>query len=160
MCDIKKPRRARVVVRAFVLDKRQGEETFEHAATSAHILLAPVGVKSTSVSMLLKKERYPRFDATQRTGMVIDRALRRHGLKANTFLELSSLEGLVALVRQGVGVAIVPLLRHSTWDNEETLRVLRLPGETEHRTVGMLERAQHDKRSITVLLAQHLKPAG
>jgi DNA-binding transcriptional LysR family regulator len=127
--------------------------------TEPIVMLAPASTESTSIPTLLEKERFLRFDATQRTGMVIDRALRRHGLKANTFLELSSLEGLVALVRQAVGVAVVPLLLHSTWAQEDTLRVLPLPGETTYRSVGMVERAQHDKRSITQMIAQHLSSA-
>lgn len=120
------------------------------------VVLAPANLKSASVRELLEGERFLRFDATQRTGAVIDRALRRESIKVSTFLELSSLEGLVALVRQGVGVTVVPLLRRSTWNHEDALRVVPLPGETEYRSVGMLERAHHDKMNVTALIAQQL----
>lgn len=120
------------------------------------VVLAPANLKSASVRELLEGERFLRFDATQRTGAVIDRALRRERIKVITFLELSSLEGLVALVRQGVGVTVVPLLRRSTWNHEDALRVVPLPGETEYRSVGMLERAHHDKMNVTALIAQQL----
>lgn len=120
------------------------------------VVLAPANLKSASVRELLEGERFLRFDATQRTGAVIDRALRRERIKVSTFLELSSLEGLVALVRQGVGVTVVPLLRRSTWNHEDALRVVPLPGETEYRSVGMLERAHHDKMNVTALIAQQL----
>lgn len=120
------------------------------------VVLAPANLKSASVRELLEGERFLRFDATQRTGAVIDRALRRERIKVSTFLELSSLEGLVALVRQGVCVTFVPLLRRSTWNHEDALRVVPLPGETEYRSVGMLERAHHDKMNVTALIAQQL----
>lgn len=120
------------------------------------VVLAPANLKSASVRELLEGERFLRFDATQRTGAVIDRALRRERIKVSTFLELSSLEGLVALVLQGVGVTVVPLLRRSTWNHEDALRVVPLPGETEYRSVGMLERAHHDKMNVTALIAQQL----
>jgi DNA-binding transcriptional LysR family regulator len=123
------------------------------------VALVPASLKSDSVADLLKNERFLRFDATQRTGVVIDRALRRRRYKVNAFLELSSLEGLAALVRQGVGVTVVPLLRHSSWAQDEALRVLPLPGETEFRSVGMLELAVHEKAHITGLIAQQLVAA-
>jgi DNA-binding transcriptional LysR family regulator len=123
------------------------------------VALVPAGLKSDSVAELLKNERFLRFDGTQRTGVVIDRALRRRRYKVNAFLELSSLEGLAALVRQGVGVTVVPLLRHSSWAQDEALRVLPLPGETEFRSVGMLELTVHEKTQITGLIAQQLVAA-
>lgn len=120
------------------------------------VVLAPAHVKSTSVHELMTNERFLRFDGIQRTGAIVDRALRRQRIEASAFLELSSLEGLVALVRQGVGVTVVPLLRRSTWAHEDALRVLPLPGVTEYRGVGMLERAHHDKMNVTALIAQQL----
>ncbi len=44
-----------------------------------------------------------RFDRGQRTGVLVERALRRAHLRVNEFLELNSIEALVELVRQEVG---------------------------------------------------------
>lgn len=92
-----------------------------------------------------------RFDHTQRTGMLVERALRRAHLQVNEFLELNSIEALVELVRQEVGVTVVPLLQRARWRNDEALRVLPLSvsGAPVMRTIGMLERRDHPRRHIT-----------
>lgn len=92
-----------------------------------------------------------RFDRTQRTGMLVERALRRAHLRVNEFLELNSIEALVELARQRVGVTVVPLLQRARWREDEALRVLPLQagGAPVLRTIGMLERRDHARRHIT-----------
>lgn len=92
-----------------------------------------------------------RFDRGQRTGMLVERALRRAHLRVNEFLELNSIEALVELVRQEVGVTVVPVLRRARWRDDDALRVLPLlaGGEPVMRTIGMLERRDHARRHIT-----------
>lgn len=123
------------------------------------VLLANANMVPASVPELLKTQRFLRFDRTQRTGVVIDRAIRKQRFKVNEFLELNSLEGIAELVRQGIGVAVVPLLRRSSWMRDDALRVLPLPQSDVRREVGMLERAQHGKMAVTAAIVQHLTEA-
>jgi DNA-binding transcriptional LysR family regulator len=120
------------------------------------VLLANANMVPASVPELLKTQRFLRFDRTQRTGVVIDRAIRKQRFKVNEFLELNSLEGIAELVRQGIGVAVVPLLKRSSWTRDEALRVLPLPQSDARRDVGMLERAQHGKMAVTAAIVRHL----
>lgn len=92
-----------------------------------------------------------RFDRGQRTGMLVERALRRAHLRVNEFLELNSIEALVELVRQQVGVTVVPLLARARWLEDEALRILPLEvgGAPVLRTIGMLERRDQARRHIT-----------
>lgn len=92
-----------------------------------------------------------RFDRSQRTGMQVERALRRAHLRVNEFLELNSIEALVELVRQQVGVTVVPLLQRARWRDDEDLRILPLEagGAPVMRTIGMLERRDHARRHVT-----------
>ncbi|VVD95272.1 LysR family transcriptional regulator [Pandoraea iniqua] len=124
------------------------------------VLLTPADMKPAPAARLLSTERFLRFDKTQRTGALIDRAVRRQRVKVNEYLELSSIEGIVALVRQGLGVAVVPMLRSATWAHEETLRIVQLPGVTEQRSIGLLERVRHDKIGITTAIAQQVMAQG
>lgn len=124
------------------------------------VLLASSALRTVSVTKLLETERFLRFDRSQRTGALIDRAVRRQHVKVNDFLELSSIEGIVALVRQRVGVAVVPMLRSATWAEEDSLRVIPLPGVTEQRSIGLLERIRHDKSGITATIAQQVMAQG
>ncbi|MFM0129240.1 LysR family transcriptional regulator [Paraburkholderia sediminicola] len=121
------------------------------------VLLANANMVPGSVAELLKSQRFLRFDRTQRTGVVIDRAIRKQRFKVNEFLELNSLEGIAELVRQGIGVAVVPLLRHSSWMRDEALRVMSLSQTNARRNMGMLERAEHGKMAVTAALVRHLK---
>ena len=123
------------------------------------VLLANANMVPASVPELLKTQRFLRFDRTQRTGVVIDRAIRKQRFKVNEFLELNSLEGIAELVRQGIGVAVVPLLRRSSWTRDDALRVLPLPQSDARRDVGMLERAQHGKMAVTAAIVRHLTEA-
>ncbi|CAD6559192.1 HTH-type transcriptional regulator GltR [Paraburkholderia metrosideri] len=120
------------------------------------VLLANANMVPASVPELLKTQRFLRFDRTQRTGVVIDRAIRKQRFKVNEFLELNSLEGIAELVRQGIGVAVVPLLKRSSWTRDDALRVLPLPQSDARRDVGMLERAQHGKMAVTAAIVRHL----
>ncbi|KNB24361.1 LysR family transcriptional regulator, partial [Salmonella enterica subsp. enterica serovar Typhimurium] len=113
-----------------------------------------------SVTKLLETERFLRFDRTQRTGALIDRAVRRQHVRVTDFLELTSIEGIAALVRQRVGIAVVPLLRSATWAQEDSLRVIPLPGVSEQRSIGLLERTRHDKMGITSAIAQQVMAQG
>lgn len=124
------------------------------------VLLAPSGMKQAPIARLLATEHFLRFDHTQRTGALIDRALRRQRIKVNEFMELSSIEGIVGLVRQGLGVTVVPMLRNATWAQEETLRVIALPGVTEQRSIGLLERTRDDTIGITTVIAQQVLAQG
>ena len=54
----------------------------------------------TDVRKVLANNPFLRFDRTQRTGLQIDRVLRRLAVPLNEFLELNAIETLVELVRQ------------------------------------------------------------
>ncbi len=76
-----------------------------------------------------------RFDRTQRTGLQIDRVLRRLGVSVNDFLELNAIETLVELVRQEVGVTA--LLNGASWrDGEEAARAAPAIDIEAHRPPG------------------------
>ncbi|NML31518.1 LysR family transcriptional regulator [Paraburkholderia antibiotica] len=121
------------------------------------VLLASANLAEAPVAELLRTQRFLRFDRTQRTGVIIDRAMRKQRVKVNEFLELNSLEGIAELVRQGIGVAVVPLLRRSSWTRDDALRVVPLPEAGVQRNVGMLERTQHGKMAVTAAIVRQLK---
>ncbi|MDR5856459.1 LysR substrate-binding domain-containing protein [Caballeronia sp. LZ062] len=102
----------------------------------------------TNAADLLANAPFLRFDRAQRTGALIDRALRHNRLAVNEFLELNSLEVIVELVRQGAGVSVVPLLEYGSWASDPALAVLPLAKDTPRRVVGMLERKIHDRHAV------------
>ena len=115
------------------------------------VAIASQGSAGQDVREALAANPYLRFDRSQRTGMLVERALRRAHLRVNEFLELNSIEALVELVRQEVGVTVVPLLQRARWRNDAALRILPLlvNGEPVMRTIGMLERRDHGRGHVT-----------
>lgn len=105
------------------------------------VLLAPAGNKA-GLSKLLETEPFLRFDRSERTGALVERALRQLKVTARDFLELNSIEALAELVRQRVGITLLPLLRRARWEQDLTLRVLQLPAPAPARSIGLLYRRE------------------
>ncbi|CAP43196.1 LysR substrate-binding domain-containing protein [Bordetella petrii] len=115
------------------------------------VVVAPPSATGQTALAVLAANPFLRFDRTQRTGRQIDRVLRRLGVPVSEFLELNAIETLVELVRQEVGVSLLPLLNGSNWQASPDLRILPLPEEAGHpaRCLGMLERRDHARQDIT-----------
>lgn len=90
-----------------------------------------------------------RFDRQTWTGHLVDEALAQCGGVVKTRMELNSLEAIVALVRQGFGVSLVPQLANLHWSRDRALRIVALPGVDVQRSVGLLERRQHSRARVT-----------
>jgi DNA-binding transcriptional LysR family regulator len=106
---------------------------------------------------MLASRPFLRFDRAQRTGALIDRALKHNRLVVNEFLELNSLEVIVELVRQDAGVSVVPLLEYGSWASDPALRVLPLAKNTPRRVVGMLERKIHDRHAVMSIVQERIR---
>lgn len=72
----------------------------------------------------------------------------------NEFLELNAIETLIELVRQEVGVTLLPLINGSNWQQSPQLRILPLPADLgpSARAIGMLERREHARQGITAAI--------
>jgi DNA-binding transcriptional LysR family regulator len=117
--------------------------------TEPLVLLTPRSLRGKQVPDILNTRPFLRFDRTLRTGALIDRALRRARLQVQEFLELNAVEALVELVRQEVGVTVVPRLRRSGWERDRALRVLPLDDDLPERRIGLLERREHPRLPVT-----------
>lgn len=109
----------------------------------------------SDLKQLLRENPFLRFDRLMPSGIRIEQTLRKLGLVPQDLLELSSLSTIVDLVRQNVGVTIVPHLRNADWVNDPSLCVIPLPGRPPTRQVGMVEE-QGKREHITSVIRQHL----
>ncbi|OZI29432.1 hypothetical protein CAL18_00510 [Bordetella genomosp. 7] len=116
------------------------------------VLIAAPRLRRKSVASLLASEPFLQFDRSLWTGHLIADALARLRAAPDVILELNSIEAIAELVRQGYGVAIVPLLANADWRHGKQLAVKPLPGPPILRRVGMLERRRHGKSAITQTL--------
>jgi DNA-binding transcriptional LysR family regulator len=108
---------------------------------------------------ILAQAPYIRFDRETWTGYLVNRVLRRAEVTVHDALELNSVEAIVATVRQGFGVSIVPQLANVDWAHDRELRVIAVPGVEEYRHVGLLERAQHTRMRFTAAIKGYFSPA-
>ncbi|MGE8657253.1 MAG: LysR family transcriptional regulator [Achromobacter sp.] len=120
------------------------------------VVIAPPSAAGRDARQVLASNPFLRFDRTQRTGLQIDRLLRRLAVPLDEFLELNAIETLIELVRQEVGVTLLPLINGSNWRTSTRLRILPLPGDLgpAARAIGMLERREHARQGITTAICE------
>lgn len=106
---------------------------------------------------ILATAPFLRFDRTLWTGYLVEKVLSRTRAQVNDSLELNSVEAIVALVRQGFGVSIVPKLDNVDWARDGDLRAVEIPGNRIQRHVGLLERRTHSRTRFTAAIRQHFR---
>lgn len=106
----------------------------------------------TKPRAVLERCPFMRFDRRTWTGHLVDQALAQSGANVQEGMELNSVEAIVALVRQGFGVSIVPQLANLQWSRDRALQILPLPQVTVQRHVGLLERQRHGRERFTAAL--------
>lgn len=119
------------------------------------VLLVPRKVDEVDPRAVLRQQPFIRFDPSQHTGRLVERALRRLRVKPQELLELNALEGIAELVRSGLGVSIVPLLRGARWAGDAKLRVIELP-QAQERKLALVQRRDSAKGAIVAALAHVL----
>lgn len=106
---------------------------------------------------MLARSPFLRFDRQTWTGHLVESVLRQAGVRVNEAMELNSVEATIALVQQGIGVAIVPRLAHVDWGRQSRLRVIELPGIAVSRRVGLLELRDHGRGRATAALKDYFR---
>ena len=105
----------------------------------------------------LQRAPFIRFDRHTWTGQLVKDVLAEAGVSTRDELELNSVEAAVELVRQGFGISIVPQLANVQWEKDRALRVIRVPGVTIERCVGLLERTQHGRMQFTAAIKAYFE---
>lgn len=110
----------------------------------------------------LREAPFIRFDRETWTGLLVREVLNRCDVRVHDAMELNSVEAILAIVRQGFGVSIVPKLANVRWTRDPGLRVIALPGIDIQRHVGLLERARHPRMRFTDAIKRyfHRSPDG
>ena len=120
------------------------------------VLLAPRRLEEANPRAILQSQPFIRFDPTQHTGLLVERTLARLRVKPQEFLELNALESIVELVRSGLGVSIVPLLRDARWQADARLRVLEIP-RAEERRIALAQRRDSGKARVVAAVVRELR---
>jgi DNA-binding transcriptional LysR family regulator len=105
---------------------------------------------------LLQKQPFIRFDRSEQTGQQVERLLRKLRVRPQEFLELNALEGIVELVRSGLGIALVPLLQEARWQADARLRVVEVP-RADARQVALVRRREGGNAAAIAAVAREFK---
>lgn len=81
----------------------------------------------------------------------------KHGVMTKPSMELNALDAIAALVRQGLGISIVPLIRGASWQESPNLNIVRLPNF--ERPVSLITRTTNEQDALTALLLSSFKSA-
>jgi DNA-binding transcriptional LysR family regulator len=120
------------------------------------VLLAGRAVQDAPLRTLLQRQPFIRFDRTQHTGQLVERSLKKLKARPQEFVELNAIESIVELVRSGLGVAIVPLLRDARWQADARLRVIDIP-QAEVRRISLVQERESANAAVVAALARQLK---
>ncbi|GAB3626124.1 LysR family transcriptional regulator [Pandoraea terrae] len=124
--------------------------------TEPMMLVVNRDITDTDAQRILHTHPFLRFDRRVRTGQVVQQALTSAGLEVNEYLELNSIETIVALIRQNVGVSVLPLLHRGDWQSDAALRVIPIAEPPVLRSVGMIQRVNSAQAGITDAIADML----
>jgi DNA-binding transcriptional LysR family regulator len=120
------------------------------------VLLAGRAVEDAPPRTLLQRHPFIRFDRTQHTGQLVERALKRMRARPQEFLELNAIESIADLVRSGLGIALLPLLRDARWQADARLRVLEIP-RAEARQIALVQRRDTPNAALIGAVAREFQ---
>jgi len=115
------------------------------------VLLAPTALAGQSWRSLLKSQPFIRYDRNSYGGRLVERFLKKIRVTVNEAVELDELQGIVGLVGQGAGVALIP--HASSLAMPAGVTALPLGGDTFSREIGLVQRDSRSLQSASLQFA-------
>lgn len=146
---------------AVVIDSLANERAHQLAWTPLYeeplMLVTSSDVAETDPRKILEMHGCLRFDRRVPTGMLIDHAIRELDLPTRDYLELNSIETIVSLIRDGVGVSVLPVLRNGNWFEDSRLKLVPLGGTPFFRRVGMVHSKSERRARLLQAIVEMLR---
>jgi len=108
-----------------------GELEYRPITSEKLVVIAHADHPHTRAPDCLRQGPYIRFNPKARVGALIEKSLRRQNLKLTSGMEIDTLDGVVALVENGLGTSVIPLSRAARLP--ASIRVMDLAGDAERR---------------------------
>lgn len=136
---------------------RKGER-FSPWAVEPLVLIAPPACAGRDPLSLLASEAFIRYDRRNWGGRIVDRFLRTTGIAVRARIELDALDGIVAMVSAGLGVAIIPDWTGPRLEGAKVL-TLPLPPPQPTRTIGLYSRTLSIRQDLIALVEDSRRAA-
>jgi DNA-binding transcriptional LysR family regulator len=131
---------------------RKGE-VFTRWVAEPLVLIVPPETPGDDPLELLRTQTFIRYDRRNWGGRIVDDYLRRTGAGVVDRFELDALDGIVAMVSAGLGVAIIPDWR-GPHPRGTAVRRIALPGSPPDRVIGLYSRAQSPRQDLARVLTE------
>ncbi|WP_411884452.1 LysR family transcriptional regulator [Polaromonas sp. YR568] len=122
------------------------------------MLLVPAALKGKDWRKLLQAQAFLRYDRKSFGGRQVERFLRDMQISVNESIELDDIQGLIQLVAQGLGVALVPMVQGPD-PLPANVRAVSLGEHTFFREIGILQRTAKANLPIVSQLVHYLRDA-
>jgi len=120
------------------------------------VLAAPRALPEAPWRQLLATQPFIRYDRTSFGGRLVDGFLKKQRIAVREALELDEIDAIANLVRQGLGVALMPRTRQLV---TRGLRLLDLGEPAFRREIGVVARQPFDRAPLAAQLALCLAQA-
>ncbi|WP_144634170.1 LysR family transcriptional regulator [Bordetella genomosp. 13] len=110
--------------------------------------------RQAGMEELLATRMFLRVSRSSTTGTLIDELVRGLHLKHGEFIEMNSMRTIADLVRDDLGVTILPVPSSVDWERDPQLHVQRLDDARASRVVGLFE--GEGRTYLTSVLREHL----
>ncbi len=118
-----------------------------------YVLAVPSWIEGDDWLALLREQPFIRYERGSFGGRQVDRFLRSLSITARESVEIDDISAMVALVGQGLGVALLPMTEGNL-PLPSSVRVVSLADSTFHREIGLLQ--SHEKEPVVAHLANCL----
>jgi DNA-binding transcriptional LysR family regulator len=115
------------------------------------VLVVPDRLAGHSWRSLHKSQPFVRYDRNSYGGRLVERFLKKIRIAVNEAVELDELQGIVGLVEQGAGVALVP--HAAALRLPPGVTALPLGGDTFFREIGLVQRDVRSLQSASLQFA-------
>lgn len=122
------------------------------------VLLVHASMAEKSWRELIEEHPFIRYERTSFGGRMVDRFLRSENVRVNDLFELDEIQGIVRMVGQNLGVALVPL-SESILPLPESIRVVSLGEYGFKREIGFVRRRSKSSQPVVSQLALFLRRA-
>jgi DNA-binding transcriptional LysR family regulator len=122
------------------------------------MLLVPAALKGKDWRKLIQAHPFLRYERKSFGGRLVERFLRDMQITVNESIELDEIQGLIQLVANGLGVALVPMVQAPD-PLPKNVRAISLGEHTFYREIGILQRNAKAGQPIVTQLAHYLRDA-
>ena len=120
------------------------------------VLLAPRGMRLRPWREMAAAEPFIRYEKASFGGRIVDNLLRKHHVAVQDVVELDEIEAIANMVREGLGVALLPL---TPWMDVSGLSVVPLGEDSVAREIGIVARMPYAGNRAAQAMADCLQAA-